>query len=117
MQPDEGLSLIWLLTPPRRHGNKYIPSVVRVGLSVHHSVRSVSLDALVEQRTRSAKVRPPCASCLHSAQRRAMHVMARSASMRTEPCRCGREKTSRGFQAAAPCTSQSKPRVRTRWSA
>jgi hypothetical protein len=32
--------------------------VVRVGLSVHHSVRSVALDALVEQRMRSAKVRP-----------------------------------------------------------
>ena len=45
-----------------RHGAKYIPSVVRVGLSVHHSVRSVSLDALVEQRMRSAKV--PAATTL-----------------------------------------------------
>ncbi len=39
-----------------RKGAKYIPSVVRVGLSVHHSVQSVSLDALLEQRMRSSKV-------------------------------------------------------------
>ncbi|CAL8467911.1 g7449 [Coccomyxa elongata] len=36
-------------------GNRYIPSIVRVGLSVHHSVEAVSLDALVELRMRSAK--------------------------------------------------------------
>ena len=38
-----------------RQGNRYIPSIVRVGLSVHHSVEAVSLDALVESRMRSAK--------------------------------------------------------------
>ncbi|KAK9909662.1 hypothetical protein WJX75_005776 [Coccomyxa subellipsoidea] len=36
-------------------GNRYIPSIVRVGLSVHHSVEAVSLDALVDMRLRSAK--------------------------------------------------------------
>ncbi len=46
----QGLISVWC----GRQGNRYIPSIVRVGLSVHHSVEAVSLDALVEQRLRSA---------------------------------------------------------------
>ena len=37
-----------------RTGNDSSPSIVRVGLSIHHSVQSVSLDALVQQRAARA---------------------------------------------------------------
>jgi len=66
----------------RRQGNRYIPSIVRVGLSVHHSVAAVSLDALVEQRMRSAKARP-CRDPRHSpysANRLSMHLSLPSIS-------------------------------------
>ena len=33
-----------------REGRSYAPSVVRIGVNVHHSVQKVSLDALVTQR-------------------------------------------------------------------
>ena len=43
---------------PCRHGRRYTPSLVRVGLKVHHSVASVALDTLVEKRLQaSATVR------------------------------------------------------------
>lgn len=45
-----------------RQGRQYRPNVVRVGLSVHHSVESVSLDAAVASRLRhsaDSRVSPP----------------------------------------------------------
>lgn len=39
---------------PRRQGRRYTPSLVRVGLKVHHSVASVALDTLVEQRMKAS---------------------------------------------------------------
>ncbi len=39
-----------------RKGNAYSPSIVRVGLSVHHSVASVALDTLVSKRAQADKV-------------------------------------------------------------
>ena len=40
-----------------RRGKSYSPSVVRVGLSVHHSVESVALDTLVQKNLQADKVR------------------------------------------------------------
>lgn len=36
-----------------RRGDSYSPSIVRVGLSVHHSVASVALDTLINKRVQS----------------------------------------------------------------
>ena len=59
VSPDkQGLKFVWCA----RQGNRYIPSIVRVGLSVHHSVEAVSLDALVDMRLRSAKA-SSCTLC------------------------------------------------------
>lgn len=32
------------------HGKMYTPSIVRVGVNAHHSIKSVALDALVTHR-------------------------------------------------------------------
>lgn len=42
-----------------RRGKSYSPRIVRVGLSVHHSVESVALDTLVQKHLQADKVRPP----------------------------------------------------------
>lgn len=39
---------------PCRHGRRYTPSLVRVGLKVHHSVASVALDTVVEKRLQAS---------------------------------------------------------------
>ena len=38
-------------------GNMYAPSIVRIGVNVHHSVKSVSLDAIVDSRLGVDQVR------------------------------------------------------------
>ncbi len=38
-----------------RRGDSYSPSIVRVGLSVHHSVMSVAMDTLINKRMQSEK--------------------------------------------------------------
>jgi hypothetical protein len=38
------------------HGSAYSPSIVRVGLNPHHSVESVYLDNLVQQRVMAARI-------------------------------------------------------------
>lgn len=43
---------------PRRSGNHFSPSLVRVGLKVHHSVEKLALDTIVRARlAASATVR------------------------------------------------------------
>ena len=42
-----------------RRGKSYSPRIVRVGLSVHHSVESVALDTLVQKHLQADKVRQP----------------------------------------------------------
>ena len=46
-----------------------------VGLSVHHRVQSVSLDALVEQRMRSSKVHLLCHCPLAHTKSAHLHIM------------------------------------------
>lgn len=38
-----------------RHGDKHTPGIIRMGMNVHHSVASVSMEALVERRLEATK--------------------------------------------------------------
>lgn len=40
---------------PCRHGDKHTPSIIRMGMNVHHSVASVSMEVLVERRLEASK--------------------------------------------------------------
>ena len=40
-----------------REGKSYHPQIVRVGVNVHHSVQSISMDSLVNQRLQSLQLK------------------------------------------------------------
>ena len=46
-----------------RHGDKHTPSIIRMGMNVHHSVASVSMETLVERRLEATKDSRVCPAC------------------------------------------------------
>ncbi len=49
------IAVLTLVLVHDRHGDKHTPGIIRMGMNVHHSVASVSMEALVERRLEATK--------------------------------------------------------------
>ena len=58
-----------------REGKTSVPSIVRVGLNIHHSVAKVSLENLMQQKLDSKMESKVCLlQAAHNSDRRSMHL-------------------------------------------